>query len=566
MAIQILYPEEGMIGNTVTGRMYSAGDYRVDYFQSRKIIEVDMSDLELTNTSSDPYIKDVYDFGNGITIRLKATVFAYTDWSGSGFTTDAVAVETNIFNTNTGTQVHQGGGISGEGPGMCCPYVYVKMYGIKLVWLTFYPNGVLPVSGETSYQSIGFLGLVPSLFNENGIWDGVNSFAILVEGQQYAFTWYDPEDAPNSIFSTKLGNMMTFRTIFTAEEWETYTGLNVVPMEGPIQDQDPSHEGGGGGNFDPSSDPIDFPELPTGGALSSGAIKAFVVTSNTIESMFQKLWDETLFDVSNFQKLLEEPLDSLISLHCLPFKPTVGSPGNIKLGNYDFGGGVTGDVVTSQYKTIDCGQITVNEFWGSALDYTSTRIEIFLPFIGIKRLQPDDVMGNVLAVKYNVDVLTGDLTAQIKCGKSVLYKYQGNCKSMIPVSSRQNEQLLNLIKGAGSVAAGAIAGGAGGALAAGVSTAVNVITSKIDVTRSGDLSGAVGMLDHFLPYLIIHRPKQSLAAGFNTYKGYPSNITSSLASLKGYTEVDYINLQNINGGTDEELREIESLLKEGVLL
>ena len=566
MAIQILYPEEGMIGNTVTGRMYSAGDYRVDYFESRKIIEVDMSDLELTNDSSDPYIKDVYDFGNGITIRLKATVWTYVSGTDS---MPAVSVDTYIFNTNTQQTVHAGGGVTGGvwgGGAGCTHFNFVKMYGIKLVWLTFYPNGVLPVSGETSYQSIGFLGLVPSLFKVNDIWDGVNSFAVLVEGQQYAFTWYDPEDAPNSIFSTGGGQSLTFRTIFSAEDWETYTGLNVVPMEGPIQDQDPSHEGGGGGNFDPSSDPIDFPELPTGGALSSGAIKAFVVTSNTIESMFQKLWDETLFDVSNFQKLLEEPLDSLISLHCLPFKPTVGSPGNIKLGNYDFGGGVTGDVVTSQYKTIDCGQITVNEFWGSALDYTSTRIEIFLPFIGIKRLQPDDVMGNVLAVKYNVDVLTGDLTAQIKCGKSVLYKYQGNCKSMIPVSSRQNEQLLNLIKGAGSVAAGAIAGGAGGALAAGVSTAVNVITSKIDVTRSGDLSGAVGMLDHFLPYLIIHRPKQSLAAGFNTYKGYPSNITSSLTSLKGYTEVDYINLQNINGATDEELREIESLLKEGVLL
>ena len=85
------------------------------------------------------------------------------------------------------------------------------------------------------------------------------------------------------------------------------------------------------------------------------------------------------------------------------------------------------------------------------------------------------------------------------------------------------------------------------------------------ISRSGDLSGAVGLLDDFLPYLIIHRPIQSLAENFKSFKGYPSNITATLSSLKGYTEVEYIHLKNIKA-TDAEIEEIEALLKEGVII
>ena len=54
----------------------------------------------------------------------------------------------------------------------------------------------------------------------------------------------------------------------------------------PPQDYDPSGPGGGGGNYDPTSDPIDFPGLPSGGALSSGSIKAFGVSQGIMAAVF----------------------------------------------------------------------------------------------------------------------------------------------------------------------------------------------------------------------------------------------------------------------------------------
>ena len=355
----------------------------------------------------------------------------------------------------------------------------------------------------------------------------------------------------------------------------------------PTQENDPSGPGGGGGDYtggdggtgsggsggteqgdsgyDAKSDPIDFPAPPTGGALSTGTIKGFVVSTGIISGLFNELWNTSLFDIDTFQKLLSEPLDALISLHCLPFIPANGTAATIKLGNYETQ--QSAPVITNQYSTIDCGELTVPKYWGNALDYEpyTKNIEIYLPFIGIKQLKAEDVIGFKLKIKYIVDVLTGDLTAQIKCGKSVLYKFQGNCKATIPISAKVNESLTNLIKGAGHVAVGAVAGGLAGAATGAISAAVNTSLSKSVISRSGDLSGAVGLLDDFLPYLIIHRPIQSLAENFKSFKGYPSNITATLSSLKGYTEVEYIHLKNIKA-TDAEIEEIEALLKEGVII
>lgn len=67
------------------------------------------------------------------------------------------------------------------------------------------------------------------------------------------------------------------------------------------------------------------------------------------------------------------------------------------------------------------------------------------------------------------------------------------------------------------------------------------------------------------PYLIVERPRQSLAKGYNTFEGYPSNITSRLGDLSGYTAVESVHLEGINA-TDSEISEIESLLKGGVIL
>ena len=67
------------------------------------------------------------------------------------------------------------------------------------------------------------------------------------------------------------------------------------------------------------------------------------------------------------------------------------------------------------------------------------------------------------------------------------------------------------------------------------------------------------------PYLIITRPKPAEADNFNKFYGKPSNKTVRLSSCSGYTRVKDVHVDNIVA-TDNELSEIEQLLKEGVII
>lgn len=462
------------------------------------------------------------------------------------------------------------------------PDFLLKTDKAKICLITEYSDIV--ATGVSMPQGFGFKIFYPCtntvVVPAIQLWNNVRANYVGSSASDAAFQTTDPESFYYP-FNGSSENILYINDMTAFNNWihGTDTSYNVQDhitignseedQDKPIQDYDPSQPGGGGGNYDPNSDPIDFPALPTGGALSSGAIKAFAVDNTILNNLFNKLWDTSIFDVATWQKLLDNPMDCIISLHAIPVIPSTSGSGNIKLGNFD--SGIGAPYISGQYVTIDCGSKTLSEFWGSALDYAPyTKCSIYLPFIGIKPLDIDDVMKAAVHVKYNIDILTGDCVANIKCGQSVLYKYTGNMKQDIPVSGRQSNLPLKAFQAAISMAGIAATGGAsaaGGALHTGaiLSGASTVAGTKTVTTRSGSMAGSIGLLDDFVPYIIIHRPIQSLANKFSGFKGYPSNISSQLGNLSGYTEVEYINLGNISA-TDAELSEIKNLLESGVLI
>lgn len=457
-----------------------------------------------------------------------------------------------------------------------------KTYGAKFYFYTdYYDNVILPYPGEVPFRIT--LDLKFPCVGGDAV---VNLSNFVSDAQRYGTVGYFDVDSPMRMLCLDYAigaGVICGPWIDTndIDAWLTtaFNGGGTNPYEvgepttEPTQEGDPSVPGGGEGNYDDTSDPIDFPDNPTNGALDSGAIKAFSANNQIITSMFNKLWDSSIFDIPlQFQKLVDNPMDCVISLHAVPVLPTVGSPAEIILGNFHTQ--VTAGVITSQYVTIDCGSLAIKEYWGSALDYSPyTKCEIYLPFVGIKQLNIDDVMKNTVHIKYNVDIFTGDCMCFVKCGQSVLYTFSGNLKMDIPLTGRANNMGIKGMLGATAAFAGGMMGGAvggpvGAAMGVGsvLSAAASVASSKIITTRSGSLAGSVGLLGDFVPYFILHRPVQSLANKFKTFKGYPSNITRQLSSVSGYTEVEYINLQNIPDATQEEMDEIKMLLGKGVLI
>lgn len=321
--------------------------------------------------------------------------------------------------------------------------------------------------------------------------------------------------------------------------------------------------------------PVIPPELPIGdtpailpptSGSGTGLVKIYNPTLTTLASFSQWLWSNNIFD--NFSKLFQDPMQAIIGLNLLYATPTRGTDSNIIVGNLD--SNVSSRTVSNQYINIDCGTVTVNRYFDNALDYIDTNIECYLPFIGIVRLNASDMIGKAVNIKATVDVLTGTVLYNIYVGTQLLYTFNGTCAIQLPLTSANYSGIFSTLASiAGSAVSGFTLGGAVGAVGGAVAGGLTGIAGggfSHSVERSGSIGSNAGAMGVKKPYLIITRHKPYNPNAYNKYYGYPANsAVQQLGSLSGYTRVKDVRVNGIVASS-AELQEIESLLKEGVIL
>lgn len=348
------------------------------------------------------------------------------------------------------------------------------------------------------------------------------------------------------------------------------------------------------GDKDDDSDDVDpDKDFPTSVART-GFVSMYAPTIEQLKSLASFMWSKDFLDV--LVKLQQNPYEAIISIKSMKCDFEKGGSSNIILGNVDTK--ISCTEITSQYQQIDCGEISITRYFGNFLDYNPyTSIKIYLPFIGYRELDVDEVMNSKLHLYYNIDLLTGSCVAQLHVSKrigntnlnSVLYQFDGMIASEIPVTASDFTQVLSaIIRGAATTAAAigvtAASGGAGasasGALLGSavanntstaigttmmVNSAIDTITSKINVQHGGSLSGSMGALATKQPYIIIHRVIEKNPSNYAKLHGIPSNAYKILSSLTGFTKMQDIFIQSTIGSVDET-EEIKQLLLGGVVI
>lgn len=313
----------------------------------------------------------------------------------------------------------------------------------------------------------------------------------------------------------------------------------------------------------------DDPSISGGGGSATGLANLYNPTLAQVKQFSRWLWGSDGLNLDQLKKLLQDPMQAIIGLHVMYATPTTGADRDIQVGYIN--SGVTSKIVTEQYTQIDCGTVTINEYFGDARDYSPfTQIYCYLPFIGIVELNADDVVNSTLGIKYKIDVLTGCCLAQLTVKKyaldAVLYTYTGNCAVQMPITSGNYLSTVSSLLGA--VVSGAAAVATGGALApVAIGAAANALGggARASVAMSGSLGSNAGAMGIRKPYLIIKRVESADANGYNEFYGYPTNKRVNLSQLTGYVRVKEINLSGTNA-TEDEQNEIVNLLKEGVIL
>lgn len=340
---------------------------------------------------------------------------------------------------------------------------------------------------------------------------------------------------------------------------------NIVVANPPDPyNEPPSEEGGGDGENDEEDD-VDFTDPPSTSIGATGLLTIFCPNLYQLQSLGTYMW--STFDVDNWRKIIANPMDAILGLHVIPVPAVITGTKAVKVAGID----TTIDMsyTTVRYIRRTMGTCEIPKKWGAYLDYSPyTKISIFLPFIGFKELDADDVMGKTIALQYIIDILTGACVAELKCGDTVLYTWSGNCANEVPISGSDWRGAIASAIGIAATVAGTalVTGGATAPMAASMvaSVGANSMNLKPTINRSGAISGSAGYMGQKRPYIIRSIPNLVIPADQNKFIGYPSFVTTSLGSLTGYNEIASVHLEGIPA-TGNELAEIETLLKGGVI-
>lgn len=437
--------------------------------------------------------------------------------------------------------------------------VYISVNNYNLFF-----NGFIKTYAERSIDH----GVLHDEYNSRAIYFSIQCVVnqtLMTDIRVITFTVRVQEESPASI-------ILLNRIINSLDELDD--DVIVVDTSNPYDiDGMGSIIGGGDGSFDNPDDivKVEFPDLPNIDAVTTGLLTIFNPSLSQVNALGNYLWSNA-FDVDTLKKLFGDPMDAIIGLSIVPVKPSLAGSKTVKIGN------VSTDISMSycsrQFVEKNIGSIAIKKFVGSFMDYAPyTKIQIYLPYIGVRDLNPDDVIGETITVKYHIDILTGGCAAMISVGsKGVMYQYNGSCIANVPLTAiNYSGAIQNAVSAIGSGITAVVGMATGAAPLTGVgvaglatSAANTALSSKPTIQRSGSMGGSAGLMSVQQCYLIVTRPRMSVPQQLNKFGGYPANINAKLSTMKGLTMIDSIILDDIPA-METEKQELLSLLQKGVI-
>ena len=390
--------------------------------------------------------------------------------------------------------------------------------------------------------------------------------------------WYKAsEEKYNFNIMLQSGNYTQARTDQILDNFEGAELGHVYDPANPYDNKQEDGDEGGNGDFDNENDPVQIPALPSIDITSLGGLHLFKVTPNDMASLFSYMTSNAPGDA--ILKWFSNPIQAISACYMLPYP--VLAAGSAEITVLGIHTGVTG-YTAAQWAEWNLGSVYIGQGFGDCfLDYSPyTRVSIYLPFIGVRQLTADDVIGHNVGVHYQFDNISGACVAYVTIDTAVRYSYVGSCAIGIPISQSNWGQTYmaaatsaaGAMAGGFSAAAGAIANGASGGAIIGQAAmgavqgggGLDAFNAKPNISRSGSMSGAGSAIGVNKPFMIIERPDKAKIEDPKNVIGITSGKTLSLGSLHGFNALESFHLDNI-AATGEELTEIETLLHQGVI-
>lgn len=365
--------------------------------------------------------------------------------------------------------------------GSTTEYVLCFLYKPQILSGNYYLRLVYK-DGDSSAQALNNFGL------------GYGNSSVLVRDGWYTFSSFyysgipypadsinvtvynNREDCINAMLRVIVnpGVHVEFHPVYILSFPGVHVSFNPVLLD-PNAQGGTSVPGGGDGTFDETSDAIPVPSLPSISTVDTGLVTLFRPSQQQVADLGAYLWTHLTDFWENLQKLFTNPMDYFIAFNIFPVVPEVLLSRRIYIGNW--GTNISMPPVANQWYEFDCGTVTLQKYWGSALDYApNTKVQLMLPYIGSVQLNTDEVMGQQIGLKYRIDLLSGSCVAMVTVNGNVLYQFTGECSVSIPLTGADWSRIYSAVTGAVGTAITGVAGAMASGAAAGAAT--SAVASK----------------------------------------------------------------------------------------
>ena len=331
----------------------------------------------------------------------------------------------------------------------------------------------------------------------------------------------------------------TFRPNEPWYQW--FMGLKDDPWYDPDSQAKESTTGGGGGGLYRPCDYVGIPPLPSLDICDSNFVSIYQVDAAGLTALGQWMWDPSW--ESSLIKNVTDPMQNIISFCVVPLADELETVSDtIQIGNKK--SAISAGRLTRSLYEKDFGTVDIKELGRSFYDYSPfTKLQIYLPWIGKRQLNPDDYMDGKIHLVYQFDVYTGQCIAHLqalKDGKTyVVDSYNGNIAAQYPLTGANYLSAYQAsLNGLMTMASGGMSGNLGGVL----NGAMQFSTAKPTYEKTGTLSGNSGRYGVKTPYVFFDSPQFTEAKEYRHMHGYPSNVYESLSACTGFVSVKYMDL------------------------
>ena len=274
------------------------------------------------------------------------------------------------------------------------------------------------------------------------------------------------------------------------------------------------------------------------------------------------------------------PIDAVISLNYMPFDitkvATTGSQTHVNFGSYLLQLDNAVYNVQNPRVIIDMGSILFNSQSGSWLDFEPvTEMYIWLPYIGLNKLDISKYYLKTVKLEYIVDLNTSSCTAVLSGNNVILDYFDGTIGVNMPITGYNNGEYANAVLNATMQT---IKGGVGALIKApskqidysalgqfegGIFALTQTLNSN-HMYIKGNASSGVGMCQPQYPIVYLVKNEVFEPENLHSLVGYPSSFGGKVKNCSGYLQCNDVKLTST--ATDKEKEEIISLLKSGIYL